>query len=172
MSLAREKAITFALGELERDVLMGARGDLRFDRHSRSLLPHGFGFNIWDCSGLICGAILAAGGPDLRGSHNAQLLHDGCGELAVNVAATPGDLVFYGVPDGPERRRIVHVVMWLAGGHCISADGATWGVSTLEQARAARCKVRLHSTVHYRTDCPYVVVRRNLFLDAVDLVSR
>jgi hypothetical protein len=33
-------------------------------------------------------------------------------------------------------------------------------------------QVRLHKTIHYRLDCAYVRVRRNVWLDAVDRVSR
>lgn len=178
MTIAREKAITWVLGELDRDVLMGYRGDLRFDRPTRSLLPHGHPFNIWDCSGLMCGAIHAGGGPDMRGTHNAQLLHDGCRELVEGEHFAPGDLAFYGtairdpasgVIKVPAHKNVIHVAMWLAGGNCISADGATWGVTVLEVARASKCKVRLHTTAHFRGD--YLCVRRNVFLDAVDRVT-
>lgn len=175
---ARDRAIAWVLGELERDVLMGYRGDLRFDREARALLPHGLGFNVWDCSGLICGAIKAAGGGDLRGAKNAQLLYDECRELVDGESPVPGDLGFYGSPkrgtDGvihtPAHRAVIHVVMYLAGGNCISADGATWGITTLEQARASRAKVRLHTTMHYRSD--FIAVRRNVFLDSIDKVTR
>jgi hypothetical protein len=73
---ARDRAISWAVDRLGRDVIMGYRGDLRFDRQTRTLMPHGLGLEVWDCSGFFCGAVKAAGGPDMRGTHNAQLLHD------------------------------------------------------------------------------------------------
>lgn len=161
-------------------VLMGYRGDLRFDRKLRALLPHGLGLEVWDCSGLFCGAMQAAGAKDMRATHNAQLLHDGMRELLPGETPLPGDGVFYGRPvvdeaSGmvlrPASGNVIHTAIWAAGGHCVSADGATWGIATLEQARASRCQVRLHSTIHYRADCPYITVRRNLFLDELDAVT-
>jgi cell wall-associated NlpC family hydrolase len=167
-SSARSRAVEWALGRIGDIVLMGYRGELRFDRQTRALIPHGHGFDVWDCSGFCTAAMRAGGAADLTGTHNAQLLHDGSRELEPTEGPLPGDLVFYG--SGPEK--VVHVAMWLAGGSCISADGATWGITSLGQARAARCEVRLHKTIHYRLDCAYVRVRRNVWLDAVDRVSR
>lgn len=165
---AREKAVTWALGELGAPTLMGYRGDLRFDREHRTLMPHGLNFHVWDCSGLMAGAIKAAGGPDIRGSHNAQMEHDSMRALEPGEEAKPGDGVFYGA----NAQHIIHVGIWCAGGKVISADGATWGITSLEQAKAARCKVRLHETMFFRPDQIFSVVRRNSYLDALDLVSR
>jgi cell wall-associated NlpC family hydrolase len=181
VSPARMKAVSWALEQLGAPVLMGYRGDLRFDRKLRTLMPHALGCLCWDCSGLMCGAVKTAGGKDMRGTHNAQLLHDGMRALLPGEGPLPGDGVFYGVPvvdrvsgmvTTPATANVIHVAIWTVGGKCISADGATWGIQSLEQARAARCQVRLHDTIHYRGDCPYVTVRRNLFLDELDAVTR
>lgn len=163
---ARAKAVAFAVGELKAPCLMGFRGDLRFDRKLRTLLPHGLGFHVWDCSGLVCGAIHAAGGKDMRGTHNAQMLFDGTRELLDGEPPLPGDLAFYGT-SGLE---VIHVAMICAGGKVVSADGATWGIQTLEQAKVGRCAVRLHEGVHFRGD--FVSVRKNTFLDEIDAVCR
>lgn len=177
---ARKKAVSWALEQLGAPVLMGYRGDLRFDRKLRTLMPHGLGLNVWDCSGLYCGMLKAAGEKDMRGTHNAQLLHDGMRALLPEESPRPGDGVFYGLPKvdktsgmvlTPASANVIHVAIWTAGGKCISADGATWGITELAQARAARCQVRLHETIHYRGDCPYVVVRRSLWLDGLDKIS-
>lgn len=185
MSTARDKAVSWALDHLGLPVLMGHRGHLRFDRKTRTLMPHGLGMLVFDCSGFICAAYKAAGALDMSATHNAQLLHDEARELASGQGPLPGDAVFYGTPiyedlpgEGgrivkvPAEKNIIHVVMWLAGGHVISADGATWSIGTLEQARAARAQTRLHQTTHYRHDCPYVRARRAVWLDNVDRVSR
>jgi cell wall-associated NlpC family hydrolase len=176
---ARQKAVTFAVGELRALCLMGYRGELRFDRATRSLLPHGHPFPIYDCSGLVACAIKAAGGPDMRGTHNAQMMFDECRPLVTNEPQLLGDLAFYGsaVLDKATgsvikeaAKNIIHVAMLTAGGKVISADGATWGIVDLEVAKAARCAVRLHESVHFRSD--FVEVRRNIYVDAVDKVSR
>lgn len=159
----RERAIEFLVQQLGAPVLMGHRGDLRFDRATRRLLPHGLGTNVWDCSGLFCGALLAAGGPDLRGTHNAQLLHDAMGDFPALLEPRVGDGVFY----GHDAKRIVHVGIWAAGGKVFSADGATWGITDLRVAIVSRCKVRLHPTRFFRPDLPFVTVRRNLWMDAL-----
>lgn len=163
---AQQKAIAWALGELKAPCLMGMRGSLRFDRDTKTLLPHGHDFSIWDCSGLVCGAIAAGGGKDMRGTHNAQMLFDECRALVQNEPELPGDLAFY----GSSEKHIIHVALLTVGGKCISADGATWGVVSLEVAKASRCMVRLHESVHFRGD--FVAVRRNIYLSNADGVSR
>lgn len=169
MSGAREKAVQWALSQLGAPVMMGYRGDLRFDREHRTLMPHGLGCLCWDCSGLMAGAVhFGAGGPDLRGTHNAQLFHDGMRELGTAEVALPGDGVFY----GHDAQHIIHIGIWCAGGKVISADGATWGITSFEQAKAGKCRVRLHETMFFRPDQAFSEVRRNVYLDAIDGVAR
>ena len=40
----------------------------------RGLEPHDFTEPVFDCSGLVTEALLTAGGPDLRATHNAQVM--------------------------------------------------------------------------------------------------
>lgn len=169
---AREKAVQWALDEVKakRIVMMGMRGDLRFDRETRSLLPHKYApLVLWDCSGLMCGAI-QAGDPekkDIRGVYNAQGFHDLFRPLELNEPRLPGDGVFF----GKDEKHIIHIGIMCAGGKVISADGATWGVVELEQAKASpSSRVRLHENEHFRGD--FVSVRRNILLDKIDGVSR
>jgi cell wall-associated NlpC family hydrolase len=164
---ARDKAIHWALEHLELPVLMGYRGKLRFDRGTRSLMPHGLAGLVFDCSGFVAAAMAAGGAADMSATHNAQMFHDETRELGPGEGPRPGDLGFYGA----DALHVVHVVMWLAGGSIVSADGATWGITTLEQAKAAGARVRLHPSMAYRRE-PYQRVRRNVYLDAVDNVTR
>lgn len=170
---ARQAAVKWALGELKAPVLMGARGRLRFNRETRSLMPTSWDFNVWDCSGLVTAAIDYAAEEaqnqqhaPMRGTHNAQLLCDGSRAMVEHEPVILGDLAFYGT----DAKHIIHVAMFTAGGKVISADGATWGITTLEQAKASRCAVRLHENEHFRGD--WVCNRRNVFLDRIDHVSR
>lgn len=163
---ARQAAVKFAVGELKAPVLMGARGRLRFNRETQTLMPTGWDFPVYDCSGLVAAAIKAGGGPDMTGTHNAQKLSDESRPLLETEHPDAGDLGFY----GKDWKHVIHVVLFCAGGKVISADGATWGITTLEQAKASRCMVRLHEGPHFRGD--YLGAKRPPWLDAVDLVSR
>lgn len=125
---------------------------------------------VFDCSGLVCYCLHTVGGPDLRGTHNAQRLHDespNIKTLSVPVMPVEGDLVFYGT----DAARVVHVAIWLAGGRVLSADGATKTITTLAAAKAAGARVREHGRVRYRK-APYIEVHRNTWLDALDGVCR
>jgi len=182
---ARDVALAWARTQLGAPVLMGYRGDLRFDRELRHLVPHELGLLVWDCSGYVGGGIKAAGGPDLRGTHNAQKYHDDMRPLGPGEIVLPGDCVFYGLT-GPTD--VEHVVFWAGSvdpvggapaplptwwqGHVLSADGATHAITDLAVAKAKGCIVREHDRVLYRGDCKYVVARRNIFLDRLDGIER
>jgi cell wall-associated NlpC family hydrolase len=123
-----------------------------------------------DCSELVARSLLDAGGPDWRATHTAQRLHDDATrDIVPGEHELPGDLVFH----GRDASHVSHVGIWLAGGKVVSADGATSRVKTLEEARAnPRARVRLHSSIHYRPDLPYLTVKRFTVLDDLDKVSR
>lgn len=128
------------------------------------------GPTVFDCSGLVCYCLQAVGGPDLRGSHNAQRLHDETPNVkTLSEPGLPyeGDLVYYGT----DAAHVVHVAIWLDGGGCISADGATKAVTTLAAAKASGAKVRAHTRLRYRK-APYIEVHRFTHLDALDGLVR
>lgn len=153
---ARDKFISAALDHLGETVLMGKL----------------------DCSELVALGFKAAGGPDQTKTHTAQRYYDETRALAANGTSEnpiPGDLAFYGVPKEeahPDGRHIFHVAIWLAGGHVLSADGASRQITTLEHAKAAGAKVRTHRTMHYRLDLPLRVVRRFTALDNLEKITR
>lgn len=121
-----------------------------------------------DCSELVARSLLACAGPDLRGTHTAQRFADESPALATFAGAKPldGDLCMYGADEG----HVTHVAVWLDGGGCLSADGATKRIKTLEVAVASGAKVREHSTWRYRRDA--LSIHRNVWLDALELVCR
>jgi hypothetical protein len=105
----------------------------------------------------------------VRFTHNSQKLADETPDLTTAgpgvLAPIPGDLVFYGsASDG-----ISHVAVVVAGGKCISADGATSHITNLQQALANPAnRVRLHDRLDFRRDLPFHAVHRNAFVDALD----
>lgn len=145
---ARTRFVQLALSKLGAVVLWGENG------------PDSF-----DCSGLVLWAMNAAGAklPDQR----AQDLYDCTRGLVEDESPQPGDLLFYGT----DANHVIHVGVWLAGGKALSADGATSRVMDKRAAEAnPAARVRLHDTPHFRRD--YLETRRNVIIDAVDLVSR
>jgi cell wall-associated NlpC family hydrolase len=127
-----------------------------------------------DCSELVARAFKDAGGPDWTKTHTAQRLHDEASRALVDgERPLPGDLVLHGYKATNDALKVTHVGIWLAGGQVISADGATPKIKTLAEAKAKpSCRVRLHSSINYRPDLPYLAVRRFTALDDLDHVSR
>lgn len=158
---ARVRFLKFLETLIGRPVLWGAKG------------PEAF-----DCSGSVTFSLKAIGGPDLTATDNAHALHDKTRELGAVATESPlpGDLVFYGIIERVgllEKVRFVHVAVLDEFGGVISADGATPNVKTLAQAMANPAnRVRRHSTIRYRKNCPVVVVCRNTLVDDLDRVSR
>ncbi len=151
---ARTRFVQLALDKLGSTVLWGKDGP-----------------DVFDCSGLVCWSLLAVGGPDLRDTHRAQDLSDETPDLLTANGSAPmaGDLCFYG--DSPGH--VSHVAIWLEGGKCLSADGATSRITTLKEARAKpSCRVRLHELADFRKDLRHFAIHRNTFLNAVDLVCK
>lgn len=150
MSVARQRFCQLALSKIGSTVLWAAQGP-----------------DTFDCSGLVMWALESVGVkmPD----HNAQMMADKTPNLVTAPGADPlpGDLGFY----GPDAAHVEHVVIWLAGGRILSADGATSLVKDLKTAKAnSSARVRLHDSAAYRSG--FLGIHRNTFLDALDNVSR
>jgi hypothetical protein len=143
---AREKFLEAVLAEMGKPVLMGQR----------------------DCSELVAIGVKAAGGPDQTKTHTAQKYHDETRRLGLDEFPQPADLGFYGLT----LKSIIHVVIFVAPGRILSADGATWRIKTLEEAIAADAKVREHKTVKYRRDVPFLGWTRNTVVDSIEFVTR
>ncbi len=128
------------------------------------------GPEAFDCSGLVTWLLEQVGGAKLRATHNAQKLHDQTPALETFPEATgalPGDLCLY----GPDAGHIIHVTIWLEGGACISADGATSRQLLMSEAlKNPLARVCRHDSLKYRRD--FRSVHRNTWLDAVDGVCR
>jgi cell wall-associated NlpC family hydrolase len=122
-----------------------------------------------DCSEMIAWALGAMGCADMRGTHTAQRFHDESPALETfsePPLALPGDLCFYGVDAG----HVSHVAVYDGRGGCISADGATWSVKTVEIAKTIPgARVRNHHDWRFRRDLPYASLHRNTWLDALEL---
>lgn len=129
------------------------------------------GPTVFDCSGLFTYCLKEIGGPDFTHLENAQGLYNGTRALGAPETdqPLPGDAVFYG--HGPDT--ITHIAVLIENGRVISADGATSHITTLAMAQANPAnRVRLHPSMLFRHDEPYVVVHRNVFVDSMDGVSR
>jgi murein DD-endopeptidase len=107
---------------------------------------HGFGVNVFDCSGLVTRALREADGPDWRATRWANALcfgqRDGKGGWAIRPLETvetpePGDLVFYGTPDHSS-----HVEVVMQDGRYFGAIGGHKGF-TAPNAEKARVRYRL-----------------------------
>lgn len=123
-----------------------------------------------DCSELVAIGVRAASGGKLKQSatHRAQTYHDETRPLTLAEFPRPGDLGFYGI-DG---KTVSHVVVYLAPGRILSADGATYGIRTVEGAQSARAKVRVHPSEKYRRDVPFLGWHRNTIVDSIDFVTQ
>lgn len=146
MTDARAKFVKGALDHIDETVLMGAL----------------------DCSELVALGFIAAGGADQTKTHTAQRYFNETRALLPEEKPIPGDLGFYGTADD----KVVHVVICLAGGHVLSADGATRSITDLEVAKSKGARVRVHPTPLYRDDVPFRGWRRFTALDALDDVTR
>lgn len=149
---ARSRFLQFALSKLGEPVLWSQKG------------PH-----LFDCSGLVTWSLMSCGGPDLRLTHNSQRLADETADLTTArpeaLEPVPGDLLFF----GDSAHGITHVAIVLAGGKCISADGASSHLTSEQVARAnPRNRVRLHERFDFRPDLPFRSVHRNTLVDAID----
>jgi cell wall-associated NlpC family hydrolase len=99
-----------------------------------------------DCSGLVTWCLKVVGGPDLRQSHNSDVLWAELPPVEVPVA---GDLAFYGAKDDPS-----HVVICLGGQDepIIGANGGGSKTTSYELATASRAEVKRKPDPRYRPD--------------------
>ena len=103
------------------------------------------GPDLWDCSGLVNGALMAGGEPDRGKTHTSAALF----ELAVPVSdVRPGDLAFFGYPT------VNHVVLVVSPGGIdpinkaalVSADGATSRITDAFNILPS-ARVNMHSSI-------------------------
>lgn len=104
---------------------------------------------VFDCSGLICAAVLAMGGPDWRATRTSAILFDKLEPVTLQNAA-PGDLLFYRGLGGS----IEHVMVYMDGGRAFGACGGGRKTTTLLAAHQADkgrgARVRARSSHLYR----------------------
>jgi cell wall-associated NlpC family hydrolase len=143
---AREKFLEAVLAQTGRTVLMGHL----------------------DCSELVAIGVIGAGGPDQTKTHTAQRYCDETRRLELSEFPQPGDLGFYGT----DRKSVIHVVIYVAPGRILSADGATRRITTIEEAALAGAKVKEHTSEHYRRDVPFLGFNRNTVIDSLEFVTR
>lgn len=99
------------------------------------LKRHAFGCHVFDCSGLIACALLAAGGRDIRATHNADAMWR---EFEPTEKPQPGDLVFYG-----SFGKATHVEAVLKSGEYAGAlNGGPHTVVANPEAARVRIRVR------------------------------
>lgn len=133
----KTKFISYLASKLQRPVLWGSKGYAKVDNVVVS--------DVFDCSGLVTCAIRAATGVDLTIDHNAQKLSD---ETPYTNTPQAGDLCFYGKDWG----HVIHVAVYMEGGKCLTASGATSSITNLIDALKARHHISLEPVVRYRTD--------------------
>lgn len=100
------------------------------------LKPNGYGLPAFDCSGLVTCALVEAGGPDWRATHNAAAMF-----AALDAAPTGwelGALRFYGPAHRP-----THVALSLGNELVLEAGGGDSSTVSLEIARRANARVRV-----------------------------
>lgn len=140
---AQKRFIRYALERIGSPYIWGGKGEMVWTIDG--LKPNGFRRDVFDCSGLVTSALLAAGGPDWRASHSAQ-------KLAENLIEVPGatpiaELLFFGA----NASHIIHVAICLGrmsnehGGEIIvDAAGGDSSCKTLEIAAQRNACVRTH----------------------------
>lgn len=147
--MARTRFLDFVLSQIDKPCCWGCKG------------PDAF-----DCSGLVTCGILAAGGEDMRHTHNANKLGAETRQLQPMERPLPGDLILFDAEgDGLDE----HVGIVKDAKTAIDASGATHAVTSIEEAVRHHARVRLHDGLQYR---PGSRLHRNTYLDAIDLVNR
>lgn len=146
---ARLKFLEYVTSQVDKPCLWGAKGD-----------------DAFDCSGLVTCGIIAAGGADLRKTHNANALGNETRLLLPEERPIPGDLILFDA-DGDDTAE--HVAIVLAGNKAIDAEGATSRITTLEEAVKRGARVRLHDRLNWRRGGRF---HRNTYLDVLDKVTR
>lgn len=108
-------------------------------------LPSGGSIAAFDCSGLVCCAIKAAGGPDWRLTHNAASL---VGELGPLLAFPPRSmcLAVYGSP------HIDHVMVVFEDGRVFGASGGGSECTSIDVSIRKGAAVHFRPSARYRAD--------------------
>lgn len=147
LSEARKKFLTAVLALEDQVVIMGAL----------------------DCSETVAIGVRAASDGKLKQSdtHRAQTYHDQTRKLGPDEQLIPGDLGFFGV----DEKSIVHVIVYIAPGKVLSADGATSRIKSVDEAKLARARVRFHKDPNYRGDVPFQGWHRNDIVDSIAFVT-
>jgi len=114
--------------------LWGAKGDL----------VHPYGLRAFDCSGLVTWALMRAGGPDWRATHNTDRLW---AEGVPVEAPQPGTLVLYGAAGDPS-----HVMLYVGAGVVVGASGGGRNTTSISLAQDSGARVKTFVTQHYRPD--------------------
>jgi murein DD-endopeptidase len=129
-----------------------------FSKEGCSYLWDGKGPNTFDCSGLITWALKAAGGPDWRYTHNAQVLAD---VLEPCETMLPGEVLvaFY----GKDWDHVGHVMVVVGDGRVYGACGGDSRCTTVEKSAARQgggARVRFRGTPDYRPERDLLGFRR------------
>lgn len=127
----RERFVEWALSQLGKPVLWGAKGPL-----------------VFDCSGLVTYGWKQVGLPDHREDWSALKMLTQLTPLTAMDEALPGDICGYGIRTSPHR----HVAIYLESGGVISASGASQGILTLDDAFKHGARVRRFKSYRYRDD--------------------
>jgi hypothetical protein len=142
----------------------GQNGDTRRLRFIIEAMSFKGDLVLWgqlDCSELVARAELAVGLPDRRATWRAQDYAANYSEPDTEDPPKPGSLGFY----GSSWLNVEHVVIALDHGRLLSADGASRHIKTPEGAKARGAKVRIHDSIEYRRDIPFLGWRLHPHLD-------
>lgn len=101
----------------------------------------------FDCSGLVTWGLLEAGGPDLRATHNSQLLFDKLQQIS-SWQKGMTLLSFYG--DGPDA--VEHVMVVFDDGRAFGTHRGGRRVVTLADAIRERAYITFQPSPSYRRD--------------------
>ena len=99
-----------------------------------------------DCSGLVSLALFAAGGTDVRATHNSDRLWE---DLTPTTEPVAGDLAFYGAKGDPS-----HVVICLGGplDPILGANGGDRSTTSPFHADQIGAQVKTKRSPKYRPD--------------------
>lgn len=146
MSLAKFAAAVLA--EEGRSYIWGAKGDAIWT--PKGLRPHGWGGNVFDCSGLVTWGLKAGGWFDVRATHSADVLMHELKPVAGDPL--PWDFCFYGHGD-----TATHVEALAEDGRKYGAIGGHKGTTQPEPGKCVRYR---------RTERPDLIAwRRNPLRD-------
>lgn len=112
--------------------------------------------DVFDCSGLVTCGIKHVTGQDFRLTYSSQILAN---VTPPTLYPQHGDLIFY----GKSWREVIHVAVWMNGGGCITASGASQKIDNLVDAVRCQRLVEVRKVARYRSD--FLGVHKNIFLE-------